>query len=205
MIQYIYDFLSTFFDKIKEKDKIKNIILFGSFARGNPRKDSDMDLFIDVENRDKDKIENLVKESLNEFEIKAEKSWKLKNITNQIVPIVDNLDSKRWSALRKDISAEGILLYGKFMGKLEKNKHLVLINYNLSKLSQKNKMQVIRKLFGYRLKKGKKEYIQKGLLQRLDAEKISNGIISDIKNYKEILKIMRKYKVSIKIEDFWKD
>ncbi|HLC53577.1 MAG TPA: nucleotidyltransferase domain-containing protein, partial [Candidatus Nanoarchaeia archaeon] len=69
MMQYIYDFLSIFFDKLKEKEKLTSIILFGSNARGNARKDSDIDIFIDTKNRDE--ISPIVKESLNEFEDKA--------------------------------------------------------------------------------------------------------------------------------------
>jgi len=205
MMQYIYDFLSVLFDKLKDKGKIRNIILFGSFARGNPRKDSDIDLFIDVEEENKTEIENLMKESLNEFEIKSEKSWKLKKIINQISPIIDNINLERWDELRREININGIVLYGKFERKSEKNKHLVLIKYDISKLDQKNKMQIIRKLFGYSLKKEKKNYIQYGILQRLGAEKISNGILVDIAKYKEIADILRKNKVQIKIEDFWKE
>ncbi len=204
-MQYIYDFLSVLFDKLKDKGKIRNIILFGSFARGNPRKDSDIDLFIDVEEENKTEIENLMKESLNEFEIKSEKSWKLKKIINQISPIIDNINLERWDELRREININGIVLYGKFERKSEKNKHLVLIKYDISKLDQKNKMQIIRKLFGYSLKKEKKNYIQYGILQRLGAEKISNGILVDIAKYKEIADILRKNKVQIKIEDFWKE
>jgi len=205
MIQYIYDFLSVLFDKIKGKSKIKNIILFGSFARGNAGKDSDIDLFIDVEEENKTEIEDLIKESLNEFEIKSEESWRLKKITNQISPIIDNINLERWDELRREININGIVLYGKFEGKLGKNKHLVLIKYDISKLNQKNKMRIIRKLFGYSLKKEKKKYIQQGILQRLEAEKISNGILVDIGKYKEIADILRKNKVQIKIEDFWKE
>src|SRR3989344_3520979 len=203
MMQYIYDFLSILFDKLKEKEKIRNIILFGSFARGNPRKDSDVDLFIDVEKETIEEVEKLVKESLKEFEIKAERSWKLKGIKNTVSPIVDSIENERWNNLRKDIEINGISLYGKFKGKAEKNKHLVLIQYDLSKLSQKNKMQLIRKLFGYTLKKGKKVYANQGIIQKLKAEKLSNAILIDLSNYKEVLEILRKHKASVKIEDLW--
>ena len=63
MIEYVYDFLAIFFEKLKEKEKIKNVILFGSFARGNQRKDSDIDLFVDIEKKDKNYVEEITKES----------------------------------------------------------------------------------------------------------------------------------------------
>ncbi len=205
MMQYIYDFLSILFDKLKEKEKIRRIILFGSFARGNPKKDSDIDIFVDVERENKNEISDLVKESLNEFEIKSEKNWKLKKIKNQISPIIDDLNTERWAELRREIGTNGIILYGKFEGKPEKNKHLVLITYDISRMNQKNKMKVIRKLFGYSLKKERKNYVQQGALKKIGAEKISNGILISIEKYKEIAEILRKYRVPIKIEDLWKD
>lgn len=198
MLEYIYDFLSIFFDKLKEKNKIKQIILFGSFARGNPRKDSDIDLFIDVENKNKEEISELIRESLNEFELKAEKTWALKGINNPIAPIVDDLDIERWRELRQDIESYGKILYGNYQRKkTEKNK--VLITYDISRLKQKDKMNIIRKLQGYKLKRGKKIYEQKGLIEEAKAEKLSNAILIDKEHYKKIIDILRSKKVPLKI------
>src|SRR3990167_3686226 len=125
MHSYIYDFLSIVFDKLKDSEKIKGIILFGSFARGNPRKDSDIDLFIDVEEKNKEEIEKHVRESLNEFELKSSKSWKLKGLNNAIVPIVDSLDKDQWRELKRDISSYGLTLYGKYRSYLKRNNSIV--------------------------------------------------------------------------------
>ena len=200
MLFYVYDFLSILFDKLKDGNKIKNISLFGSFARGNPRKDSDIDLFIDVKESDKDEISSITKEAINEFELKVQKTWKLKGITNAIVPIIDNLDLERWNELRKEISIYGIILYERYNIKISKDKKII-INYNLSKLKQKEKMRVIRKLLGYQIKKGNKIYSQTGLIEELGAEKFDNILLANPSNYKSIMKMLKKYNVSVKTRE----
>src|SRR3989338_2312660 len=203
MHSYIYYFLSLIFDKLKDSEKIKGIILFGSFARGNPRKDSDIDLFIDVEEKNKEEIEKHVRESLNEFELKSSKSWKLKGINNAIVPIVDSLDKDQWRELKRDISSYGLTLYGKYRSYLKGNRHAVLIEYDLKKLKQKNKMAALRRLYGYKIRKGKKTYSQKGLTTEVKGEKIQNGILVSIDNYKKVIDELRRMRVQIKVREVW--
>ena len=198
MLGYIYDFLSILFDKLKNKENIKSIILFGSFARGNPRKDSDIDIFIDVEEKSRIEIDKIIKESLNEFEIKAENTWKLRDMTNPIVPIVDGLEKEQWRELRQEIKSYGIILYGKSVLK-EEAKQKMLITYNLSKLKQKDKMKVIRELLGYQIKRENKVYKQVGLIEEIKANKLSNIIMSDIESYKKITNFLRNKKVNYKI------
>lgn len=196
MIEYIYDFLTTFFEKLKEEEKIKNIILFGSFARGNQRKDSDIDLFINIEKKDKNHVEETIKESINEFELKSEKTWKLKGITNPIVPIVDDLDSEQWQELKNEISHYGIALYSQHKEKNEKN---VLIKYNINKLKQKDKMKIIRELFGYKIKQKKKIYEKKGLVEKIKAEKIDSAILINRNDSKKVIDTLKTKNVPYKI------
>ncbi|MBI2137532.1 nucleotidyltransferase domain-containing protein, partial [Candidatus Woesearchaeota archaeon] len=44
------DVASFLVQKVSEREKIRNIILFGSVARGEADKTSDVDLFVDVTN-----------------------------------------------------------------------------------------------------------------------------------------------------------
>lgn len=196
MIEYIYDFLAILFEKLKEKEKIRNVILFGSFARGNQRKDSDIDIFIDVEKKDKNYIEEIAKESINEFELKSEKTWRLKGITNPIVPIIDDLEAEQWRELKKEISNYGIALYRKYK---EKDENKVMIKYNINKLKQKDKMKIIRELFGYKVKQNKKIYEMKGIVEKIKAEKIDSAVLADKENYKKVIEILKTKKVPYKI------
>lgn len=205
MMQYIYDFLTILFDKLKNQKKIRNIILFGSFARGDQRKDSDIDVFIDVEEINKEEINSMVKEGLNEFEIKIAKSWKLKGIHNHISTIVDDINNERWNELRNELTAYGIVLYGRYDAPPRNKKQKILLEYNLSKIKQKDKMKVLRKLIGYKLKVGNKIYEQKGFIHELKADKISNSIILDIKEYKKVYDFLKQHKAHINIRRIWLD
>lgn len=203
MLSYIYDFLSIFFDKLKDKEKIKTIILFGSVARGTPRKDSDIDIFIDVEKFNQEEIRSVIQESLNEFELKAAKNWHLKGIDNPIVPIIGTLSDQRWSALNKEIANTGIILYRKHRSKHIEGKQKVLVTYKLAKCRQKHKMRILRKLYGYILKKGKKQYIKSGLLASFKGEKISNALLIDSTYIKILVKELRALKIPFTTRNLW--
>jgi len=198
MLDYIYDFLSVLFAKAK-MDKINSIILFGSFARGDSGKDSDVDLFIDVNSKDKNEIENYVKNALNEFEVKAEKSWHLKGIRNAIQPIVDDLSNSKWDELRGEISSYGKVLFGNIIISNKKASNLVLIEYNISKLKQKDKMNIIREVYGYKNKKDRKVYEHKGIIHECNGEKVTNGILLQADSYKRLLDFLRKENIPVKI------
>lgn len=203
MLNYIYDFLSIIFDKLKDKERIKSIILFGSTARGTQRKDSDIDLFIDCKKSEEQEIRLIVQESLNEFELKASKSWNLKGIKYPIIPIIGDIEETRWSELHKEISNTGIILYGTYLAKSINRKHHVLITYNLTKCSQKKKMKILRNFYGYANKKGKKKYVKSGLVTSLNGEKIQNSIMIDISSHKKILEEIKKNKIPYTIRDLW--
>lgn len=203
MLPYIYDFLSILYDKLKEKEKIRSIVLYGSFARGNPQKDSDIDLFIDVLERDKKEVEDIVRESLNEFEILAKDKWKIKNINNPISVIVDNLSLEKWQELRDEISLYGKTLYENFSIKQKKEKNKVLLEYDITELKQKDKMKVIRALYGYKIKHGKKIYAQEGILKELKGERLSNAILLNAGSHKKAIDFLSKNKIPIKVRRVW--
>jgi len=80
ILAYIYDFLSIVFENEEIIDEIKEIILYGSYAKKTYDEESDIDLFFNIKNKDKSKeVEEKLKKTLKSFEIKAEKTWKLKN------------------------------------------------------------------------------------------------------------------------------
>ena len=201
MFEYVYDFLSLLFDKMKRRNKIKAVILFGSAARNTAQKSSDVDIFIDVDKKDKPEVDEIVKESLNEFEIKSEKTWKLRGIKNAISVITDDIAADRWGELRRDIASYGIVLYGKYQAELKKNKHCVLIKYDTVKTKQKEKVRMLRKLLGYQSKKGKRVYKHQGLIEELHAEKLSSALIIDVHASKEITTLLKEYKVPFTIKE----
>ena len=61
LISYALDFASFIVQNLKELDKVQSIILFGSAARDEAEKDSDVDIFVEVTSNEKN-IEKEVKE-----------------------------------------------------------------------------------------------------------------------------------------------
>ena len=201
MHSYIYDFLRVFFDKLPDRERIRGIYLFGSLARGNPHQNSDVDLFIDVESSLSQEIEELARESVNEFEIYSEKTWKLRGVTYPFSIIVGDLQDQKWNELQNEIVQYGFVLYRKLENKALKNKHpseRILLSYDLSSQKQAHKMTILRNLFGYSLKKGNKVYRSEGLLPLGFKGRLSNALILDKNQAEKVIEILKKYRVSYK-------
>ncbi|MBU0459737.1 MAG: nucleotidyltransferase domain-containing protein, partial [Nanoarchaeota archaeon] len=160
LFSYVYDFVSQLLDEKLIFDSVSKIILFGSVVRGDFRKGSDVDLFVELKTlKEKKKIDHLIKKELNKFETRAEKSWYLRGVNLPIKLLIGNLD--QFKDLKEEISSYSKVVYGQYEEIPGRIKHKVLVTYEIKKLSQKNKMSFLRKLFGYvSVKKGKK-YVSK--------------------------------------------
>ena len=139
---YVYDFLSRLIERLEE-DSIRSIIVFGSVARGDFDKESDVDIFIDTAKED---VSSMVKKALNEFYSHSRGTWVLRGIENQIVPIVGDLNSEKWSNLKKEIISNGIVIYGRYQELPNNIKSYVLITYSISKFKPKEKSKFIRSI-----------------------------------------------------------
>jgi len=201
---YIYDFLSYVFEKEELRKEIREIILFGSVAKGVFDKKSDIDLFFNVNKEQEEKSEKLIKEALKSFQIKAEKTWYLKNVNYPINFIVGDLKDDAWDDFRDEITSTGIVLYGNFQEVPEKLNQKYLFYYSLNTLQRKKKMQFIRQLFGYSVKAKNKKYYQKGILDGADGLKIaSNVILVDKKDILTIKELFKRFKIKYKIIEVW--
>lgn len=201
-IAYIYDFLSIVFENEISK-KISEIILFGSVAKKSFDKKSDIDLFFNVKEKNEE-IEKELKSILKSFEIKAEKTWGLKKVKFPINFIVGSLEDETWKNLREEIISSGILLYGEYKLMPKNSNHNYLFYYSLSNLQRKEKMKFIRKMFGYSLKRGKKEYGQEGFLKEINGLKLgSNVILFPPQEILKIKKIFSDFKIKYKIIESW--
>src|SRR3989344_386412 len=205
IIAYVYDFLSMVFEEKELIEKINEISLFGSIAKGTYDKKSDIDLFFNVKDKEQTKkIEEELRNILKSFEIKADRTWKLKKIYSPINFIVGSLEDKTWENLKDEIISSGIILYGKYKEMPSKTEHYFLVYYSLNNLERKNKMKFIRDVFGYTLKKGKIKYVQEGLLKKIKALKLaSNAILIPSIEILKIKNLFKKHKVSYKILETW--
>ena len=205
IFSYIYDFLSMVFEERAVKEKIRGIILFGSVAKKSHDKKSDIDLFFDIKDKNETGlIRNSLRSILKSFEIKAEKTWGLKGIKLPISFTVGSLEDKTWENIKEEIISAGIVLYGAYKEMPENIKHYSLFYYSLKNLNRKNKMKFIRKFFGYSLKKDRKEYKEKGLLEKIDGLKLgANVVLVPLEEMVKVKNIFNEFKIKYKIMETW--
>lgn len=197
LIAYTSSFVSFILKDLN--NLVKEIILFGSVARGEFDKKSDIDLFFNVNKEDIKKVENIVKKSLIKFyKSKFYETWKLKGITKNISIKVGVLD--KWK-LKRSILSDGIILYGKYKEFPKKVKHYMLIVHKpIKNITKRNRF--IRKLIGRK----EKNYSTKGFLEDIKGKIISSRVIlTPVENLKETLDIFNKEKIDYKIFEIWSD
>ena len=205
LVSYVYDFLSVALEEKEIKEQVRKIILYGSVAKDMNDKESDIDLFFEIKNKEKtDKIEKALREKIKTFEIKAEKTWRLKKINYPISFLVGQLEDENWKSLKDEVISSGILLYSPYEEIPEKLNHYHLYYYSLTNLKRKDKMRLIRKIHGYTLKKNKKEYKQKGFLQEIQGKKLaSNVLLVPFTESAKMKKIFKEHTVRYNVSEVW--
>ena len=203
LFPYIYDFLSLLFEDSRIKNMIRRVILFGSAARDEADKESDIDLFIDLWSKDSTKeVESYLKEVNKRFYLISKKKWELMGIKQPIKCVVGLLGDNRWKELRFEILSYSLILFGKYEELEENLKHTVIFSYSLSNLSQKRKMGFLRNLFGYKTVKGTKRYKHSGILQQVGGEKLgANVILIPIEKSKTIKDFLNSFGITPEIRE----
>lgn len=199
LISYAESFASFLLDT-KIAKHMDRIILFGSVARGDFDRESDIDIFVDT-SRD---IGKDVLSTLNLFkESEINRKWKLRGVGNEISVKTGKLDE--WD-LRRNVISNGIILYGKFKEVPENVKYYLLVKMNFSKMKRKEKIKIWRKLYGYKQKVGSKIYESGGLLKELGGKKIENGVILVPMGKKgEIIGFLSESGVEYQVNEIWSD
>ncbi len=65
-------------------------------------------------------------------------------------------------------------------------------------------MSFLRKMYGYSIKKGKKQYIQKGLIHNINCEKLNSGALLLAKDdWSKVKTLLTEYKINYNIKDAW--
>ncbi len=195
LIAMCYAYVSYLFREKNVEDKIKKISLFGSVARGDFDKESDIDLFIDVEKKDEIVIKKTSQNALKKIYAIEGKKWELKGIVNLLSVKVGKLEE--WD-LKESIEREGIILFSQSIG--TKMQKYLLFSFVPSK-KQKERIRVIRKLFG----RTEKEYQEQGLVQKYNGKIISPRVfIVPALALKEITQFLAAEKVHYEFEEIWK-
>jgi predicted nucleotidyltransferase len=193
---YASYFVSYLLFNIKNKEMIKKIILFGSVAKGESNKNSDVDIFIEV-NKKLRSLELEMNNLVNSF-YKSRESliFKNKGIDNKINLIVGKLDE--WENLKKSIESTGIVLYGNFENSGKGNKKYSLFFWD--KIG-KNRGAFLNKMYGF--KSNNKKY--SGLIEIFHGKKIGKSCVLVPVEFREnIISVLKHYKVNAKIlEIYW--
>ncbi|MFH0876244.1 MAG: nucleotidyltransferase domain-containing protein [archaeon] len=197
LISYAMDFVSFLIEKMKDSSEIKSIILFGSVARQDTDKNSDVDIFIDTK-KDIQKEVGAIKESFLES-IKYKKYWKLLGVENNLDIQVGEI--KKWD-LERSIISNGIVLYGKYFDRPKtKGSSLFVIK---AKGERKNQIKLWRKLYGYKQKVNDKIYKSVGLLSNYGGKKLGNGVfLVPIEHTQHVIAFLRKEKTNFEVIDVW--
>ncbi|MBI5872057.1 nucleotidyltransferase domain-containing protein [archaeon] len=192
-------FVSFLIEKI-DLARINKIVLFGSVARDEATKTSDIDLFIDSTDA---KIKKDIPEIVNAFyeSMIYKDYWAPLGVKNEIKCITGNLE--KWK-LKRSIISEGIILYGKTSGKI-KGKLFCLFKINVTG-KVKEKLKIWRALFGYKQKTKGKTYNFKGMIGLCDGKKLSPGVfIVPMAKSQNIIKFLREHKVKHQLIEFSTD
>ena len=193
LVSYAIDFASFLMQNLKELDKIKSIILFGSVARGEATSKSDVDVFVEVfsESTILEKEINKIKDDFFES-TKFKDYWNLFGIKNEINIIVGKLED--WK-LKDTMLGSSIVLYSKYSPKLDEGENKVILYWDVIKNNSKRVM-LSKKLFGYS-DYGKK---YKGFLEVYGGVKLgANVILIYAEEMNLFLKEFRKFKVKVRI------
>lgn len=190
---------------LKNKEIFKNInqiILFGSVSREDFTKKSDIDLFIDLKkpnSKIKEKIETISKLFK---KTKIAENWRIKGISNEISLKIGILE--KWKNLHRSIITDGYILYGKYKEIPGDLKHKTVIILDVSEKTRNEKVKLWRELYGYKQKVGDKNYVSKGIIEKLNGKKIGKStIMMPINNTPEIINYLKKNKIKYKIYEIW--
>ena len=190
-IPYAIDFVSFLLEKIKKKEQIRKIILFGSVAREEDSTTSDVDVFVDIVKKNS-ALEMEIRGILDDFLASAKYTsyWEPFGVDNDIKLTIGVLED--WKELHSSIIANGIVLYGKYAPKVKEGKHKVFFVWENVKRVLFNKQ-----LFGH--KQYGKEYT--GLLQNYGGKRLGKGIIVVSLEHAIVFhKLFKKHKISVKIK-----
>jgi len=197
MIAYALDFTSFLLESRVEP---KKVILFGSVVTGESDRESDIDIFIDIDESEEKKIRNVLKI----FDKTFGDKWRLKGVQNQLSLKVGNLE--KWPKLKRSIQSYGILLYGKYSETPENMKSYLLFRLNFSRMPRAKKVSIWRKLYGYSQKVGRKNYEKKGIIESLGGKKVEKSVVliptGNSQKFKEFL---NKNRVDFLVNEIWSD
>jgi predicted nucleotidyltransferase len=192
---YASYFVSYLLFNLDNQENISKIFLFGSVAKEEETKDSDVDIFIEVKKNLKNfekKVSKIEKEFYSSREALV---FKTRGINNKINVLFGKL--KDWNDLRDSIESTGIILYGNYSPSgIKGKKHILFFWEKIGK----NRGAFLNKLYGF--SSGGRRY--EGLISKLGGKKLGkSSFVVPIEHREEFVKLMKKYEVRVKMIEVW--
>lgn len=184
-----------FTNKIKNFDEILSVVLFGSVARGDFDKYSDVDIAIIYSRKNPEIIQKI--------NLLAPEKFQVLHLT--LDELVDE------PTLAGALSGEGILLHGKPVTlsiEDEDLKSQMIIAYDTTDLKRNIRSKLYRTLYGgsstYYVGGVKKKKKYPGIIERITAKKLAKSVILvDRHNAPEIIKTLRRFNAKWKEIPVW--
>lgn len=198
------DLVFEFAKLASDFDSVKAVSLFGSVAKGEADKRSDIDILVIFDTagnkfRDEDRLFTLSQELGKKYDKTVQVVFSNKNF--------DKLERKFIETILK----EGIVLYGKLpsvkTNKLSLEPYSIL-NFDLDHLDKNNRNKLTRILTGYETKKKYKSKIYKsssqGLIKEYECRKLGpSSIIVPFKNVNIFEKLFKSFNIKYNRVDIW--
>ena len=191
--EYASYFVSFLLNNLLSTENIKRIILFGSVARDEATKESDVDIFIEVKKNTNKFSEEIKKIEKDFYQSREASIFRVKGINNDFNIKFGEL--KEWKDLYKSIASTGIVLYGPYEAKELPSgvKHNIIIFWN--KIG-KNRGSYLNKIYGYTIK-GK---YYKGLIDKYNEKKLGKScMMLPIEHKNDIMILIKDHNVSAKV------
>ncbi len=192
ILSYAIEFVSFLIGNLEQKElgNIKEIIVFGSVARGTAEKGSDVDIFINVisENGIEGRIEK-IKEDF--YKTEVFKKWKLKGVENEFKIIIDRLE--KWKDLQISIISDGFVLFSKYKSQIEGEQQVLLYWDKIGNSSKR--VLLSKKLYGYTYKNSR----YKGLIELTGSVKLgTNCIMVKLEDSEKIIETFESLGIQVK-------
>ncbi len=190
---YASYFAAYLVSNLKSMESITRIVLYGSVARDEATKESDIDIFIEVGKKTK-KFEREIKKVEERFYLSREAAiFKAKGLDNRFSIKYGEL--KDWKDLYRSIASTGIVLYGPYEAQElpSGTKHSVIIFWE--KIGR-NRGAFLNKLYGFTVKG--RHY--PGILQKFGGRRIGKSCVMLPVQYKsEVFRLIKAHEVKAKV------
>ena len=189
---YASYFVSHLLNNLKNINNIERIILYGSVAKDQDTKNSDIDLFIEIKDKTKKSEKEIKKIEKDFYQSRESALFKSKEINNKFSIKIGKL--KEWKELSRSIASTGIILYGPYETKELPTtiRHFIIIFFN--KIG-KNRGSFLNKIYGVNIN-GK---YYEGWISKINGKRLGKSCVMIPIEYKnDIFKLLKEYKVEAK-------